>query len=193
MDHPNLLEIPNNYNQIVAELDLPDGWEKGKKPHRPSYLMASRFLINFRDPRVAITLREPAKKTYDFMEPQHNHFLQLLRRPGHDLSDDEMMTIALLLDQIGWPSKFKRDWARTTFFPPHNVLQIQGTWVQERIKSRAIILDTTFDSGNYVQEVWFIAPAEIFDIYAAECERIFSSFRWTIATEELTATPWASS
>lgn len=193
MDHPNLLEIPNNLNQIVAEMDLPDGWDKGKKPHRPSYLMASRFLISDRDARVAITLREPAKKTYDFMEPQHNHFLQLLRRPGHELSDDEMLTIALLLDQVGWPSKFKRDWARTVFYPPHNVLQIQGLWVQERIKSRAIILDTTFDSGNYVQEIWFIAPAEIFDIYASECERIFSSFRWTIATDELIATPWASS
>ncbi|MDZ4832448.1 MAG: hypothetical protein SGJ27_01480 [Candidatus Melainabacteria bacterium] len=193
MDQPNLLEITNNLNQVVAELDLPDGWEKGKKPTRPAYLMASRFLISYRDARVGLSLREPAKKTYDFMEPQHNHFLQLLRRPAHELSDDEMLTIALLLDQIGWPSKFKRDWARTIYSPPHNVLQIQGLWVQERIKSRAIILDTTFDSGNYVQEVWFIAPAEIFDIYASECERIFSSFRWTIATEELTSTPWASS
>ena len=192
MDYSNKLEIANHLNQIVAELDLPDGWERGKKPHRPSYLLASRFFLSDRDPRVAITLREPAKKTYDFMEPQHNHFLQLLRRPAHELGEDELLNIHLLLDQIAWPAKFKRDWARTTFYPPHNVLQIQGLWVQERIKSRAIILDTTFDSGNFVQEIWFVAPAEIFDVYAAECERIFSSFKWTIATEELTTYPWAS-
>lgn len=193
MEHTNVIAIPNHLGQIVAEIDLPDGWERGKKTHRPSYLLASRFFLSDRDERVAITLREPAKKTYHFMEPQHNHFLQMLRRPAHELSDDEMLTIHLLLEQAAWPAKFKRDWARTIFYPPHNILQIQGLWVQERIRSRAIILDTTFDSGNFVQEIWFVAPAEVFDVYAAECERIFSSFRWTIATEELTATPWAAS
>jgi hypothetical protein len=193
VDYGNIMQVNNNLGQVVAELDLPDGWEKGKKPHRPSYLLASKFYLSDRDERVAITLREPPKKTYHFVEPQQNEFLQLLRRPAHELSDAEMLNIHLLLEQVSWPAKFKRDWARTTYFPPHNVLQIQGLWVQERIKSRAIILDTTFDSDNYVQEIWFIAPAEIFEVYAAECERIFSSFRWNVDVEELTTTPWASS
>lgn len=193
MDYGTILQITNNLGQIVAELDLPDGWERGKIKQRPSYLLASKFFLSDRDERVAITLREPAKKTYHFLDVQQNEFLQLLRRPAHELSEQELLNIHLLLEQVAWPAKFKRDWARTTYFPPHNVLQIQGLWVQERIKSRAIILDTTFDSDNYVQEVWFVAPAEIFDVYAAECERIFSSFRWNVDVEELTVAPWASS
>ncbi|MBX9666805.1 MAG: hypothetical protein K2X93_04265 [Candidatus Obscuribacterales bacterium] len=193
MDDSNKIDIHNQRGELVADLALPDGWERGQKPQRPSYLLASRFFLSDRDKRVAITLREPAKKTYDFMDPQQNHFLQMLRRPAHELSDTEMMNIHLLLEQAGWPAKFKRDWARTTFVPPHNILQLQGVWVAERIKSRAIILDTTFDTANYVQEVWFIAPTEIFDVYAAEAERIFSSFRWNVDMEDVTNYPWASS
>jgi hypothetical protein len=187
MDDTDLLEIANQKGEVVAQVDLPDGWLRGKKPHRPSYLLASRFFLSDRDPRVAITLREPAKKTYHFMDAQQNLFLQLLRRPAHELSEQEILNIHLLLEQAAWPAKFKRDWARTTWLPPRNVLQLQGLWVQEKIKSRAIILDTTFDTGNFVQEIWFIAPAEVFDVYAAEAERIFSSFRWLGATQ---ANPW---
>jgi len=192
-DYGTILQIHNNLGQVVAEMDLPDGWHRGKIPSRPSYLLASKFYISDRDQRIGITLREPPKKTYHFVEPQQNEFLSLLRRPAHEVGEQALLNISLLLEQVSWPAKFKRDWARTTYFPPHNVLQIQGTWVQERLKSRGLILDTTFDSDNYVQEVWFLAPAEIFDIYAAECERIFSSFRWNVDVEELTSNPWASS
>lgn len=192
METTNKIEIPNQYGQTVAEISLPDGWARGKKPPRPGYLFASKFYLSDRDARIGITLREPAKKTYQFVEPQHNEFLQLLRRPAHELGDQELLNIHLLLDQVQWPAKFKRDWARTVYIMPHNVLQIQGIWLNERLMSRAIILDTTFDQGNYVQEIWLTGPAEIWHVYAAEAERIISSFKWTIDTEELSQSPWVA-
>ncbi len=189
METDNVIKIPDHKGEPVAEILLPDGWARGTKPPRPGYLFVSKFLISDRDKRIGITLREPAKKTYHFMEPQQNLFLQLLRRPAHELSETEVMNIHLLLEQVAWPAKFKRDWAKTVLFAPRNVLMIQGVWVMERIKSRGLIIDTTFDMGNFVQEIWFVAPAEIFDLYSAEADRIFNSFRWTNATDDLYAYP----
>jgi hypothetical protein len=48
-DYGTILQIHNNLGQVVAEMDLPDGWHRGKIPSRPSYLLASKFYLSDRD------------------------------------------------------------------------------------------------------------------------------------------------
>lgn len=57
--------------------------------------------------------------------------------------------------------------------------------MQENIKARGIIVDVTLDSGNYVQEVWFVAPPEVFDDFIDDAEQIFGSLKWTQNAESL--------
>lgn len=183
MDEVNKIEIPNQYGTSIGELTIPEEWQRGTRPPRPGYLWISKFFVSPRDERVGVCLRDPAKKTFHYLSAQENPFLQLLRKPAHDLTEDEFLSVHLMLEQVGWPGRFKRDWAKTVHHEPSNVLEVQGIWLQENIKARGLILDTTFDSGNFVQEVWFVAPPEVFEEYVPDAERILSSFSWKVPAE----------
>ncbi len=185
MSEVNKIEIPNQNGEIVAELTMPEDWETGIKPPRPGYLWISKFFTSHKDERVGVCLRDPAKKTYHYLETQKNPFLELLRRPPHELNDDEFLAVHLLLEQVGWPGRFKRDYAKTVGLDSGNVLEIQGLWVQENIKARGIIVDVTLDSGNFVQEVWFVAPPEVFEDFIEDAEQIFGSLKWSQNAENL--------
>ncbi len=180
MDESFTIEIPNQLGVPVAELTIPEDWQKGVKPPRPGYLFFSKFLVSPRNEKVGVCLRTPAKKTYGFLSAHENPFLQLLRKPPHDLTEDEFQSIHLVLDHVGWPAKFKRDWCKTVRFNPSNVLSVQGVWTPENIKARGIIADTTFDTGTFVQEIWFVAPPDLFEEYVPFAERIFQSFTWRV-------------
>ena len=179
MAEVNKIEIPNQSGEVVAELVVPEEWEQGTKPPRPGYLWISKFFVSPKDERVGVCLRDPAKKTYHYLEAQQNPFLELLRRPAHELSEDEFLSVHLMLEQVGWPGRFKRDYAKTVEFESTNVLEIQGLWLQENIRARGIIVDTTFDGDNFVQEAWFVAPPEVFDDFADEADQIFASLQWS--------------
>lgn len=185
MEQEHKITIPNQFGTPIAELAVPEDWNSGTKPPRPGYLWISKFYISDRDERVGVCLRDPAKKTYNYLSAQQNPLLQLLRRPAHELNEEEFLSVHLLLEQVGWPGRFRRDWARTVAHGETNVLEVQGLWLQENTKSRGLIVDTTFDSGNYVQEVWFVAPPELFDEYALEADRIFSSFEWKVTADQM--------
>ncbi len=178
-----LIQIPNRQNQLVATITLPEDWIAGKKPARPAYLQMQKFFVSPRDERAGICLRSPGKKTYDYLSSQENPFLELLRKPPHPLSEQEFLGIQLLLEQASWPGRFSREQAKTTFFNPRNVLELQGLWIKENMMSRALILDTTYDTGNYVQEVWFISPPEKFHDFVWEIDQIFSSLTWYTAAQ----------
>lgn len=179
MAEVNKIIIPNQDGKGIAEITVPEEWEEGTKPPRPGYLWISKFFISPKDEKAGICLRDPAKKTYHYLEAQQNPFLELLRRPAHDLTEEEFLSVHLMLEQVGWPGRFKRDYAKTVAFESTNVLEIQGMWLQENIRSRGIIVDTTFDSGNYVQEVWFVAPPEVFDDFQDDIDKAFASLKWT--------------
>lgn len=185
MDEPVKIDILNHKGIAVADLTVPELWERGKKPPRPGYLMASKFWVSPRDNRIGFTLREPAKKTYHFLTAQENPFLQLLRRPAHPLNPTEIANIHLILDQIAWPAKFQMDWAKTVQVYPSNVLQVQGVWLQENVKSRVMLIDTTFDTANLVQEVWFTGPPDRFEEYVPECDRLFGSLTWKVSVDQM--------
>lgn len=176
-----LIQIPNKQGQLVATLTLPEDWFTGTKPPRPAYLQMQKFFVSPRDERAGICLRTPGKKTYDFLSSQENPFLELLRKPPHALSEQEVQSIQLLLEQASWPARFARDQARTIFLNPRNALELQGLWINEKLKSRALILDTTYDTGNFVQEVWFISPPEKFHDFVWEIDQIFNSLTWYTA------------
>ncbi|MBZ0185087.1 MAG: hypothetical protein K8F91_02470 [Candidatus Obscuribacterales bacterium] len=183
MTEANIIEIPNQKGNPVAKLTLPEEWERGAKPPRPGYLWISKFFVSPRDERVGIGLRAPAKKTYHYLTAQENPFLSLLRRPGHELTEEEFLSVHLLLEQVGWPGRFKKDWAKTVSYDQGTVLRVQGLWTQESVYSQGMIFDTTNDSGNYVQEAWFVAPPELFEDYVEEAEAIFESVMFETATE----------
>ena len=174
----NKIIIPNQDGNKIAELSVPEEWETGTKPPRPGYLWIAKFFVSPKDERAGICLRDPAKKTYHYLDAQENPFLELLRRPAHELTEDEFQTVHLMLEQVGWPGRFKRDYAKTVSHDSTNVLEIQGIWIQENLKSRGMILDATFDSGNFVQEVWFVAPPEIFEDFQDEIDQTFASLTW---------------
>jgi|GEM_PF-1485027 len=181
MTDANFIDITNQHGAPMARLTLPEEWEPGAKPPRPGYLWISKFFVSPRDPRVGVGVRAPAKKTYHYLTARENPFLSLLRRPGHELSEEEFLGIHLLLEQVGWPGRFKKDWAKTVSYEHGTVLRVQGLWTQESVYSQGMLVDTSFDSGHHVQEVWFVAPPEVFHDYVEDAEAIFDSINFDLA------------
>ena len=168
----------------VAQFSLPDGWMSATAPDRPGYFWISRFYASPEQEGCGFYLRVPAKRTYFRRAATENPFLKLLSQPAHELDEEEFLAIHLLLEHVSWPARFQRDSAKTIYVEPFNVLEVEGTWLEQGLKARGIIMDTSRMSAAFVQEFWFVCDPARFEETRGMVDEVLGSIAWSQAVAQ---------
>jgi hypothetical protein len=104
-------------------------------------------------------------------------FKVLLEQAPHLVEATQLRSVEMVLRDASEPEYFQCDSARTIFLAGKTVLQVDGLWTQNQLRSRAYFADRDGD-GKTVSEIHYLAPLSIFEQHLAEVESFLLTVSW---------------
>lgn len=101
-------------------------------------------------------------------------FHDLLSKPPHLLSSDELKQVSQALRDKANPENFKILSAKTETINGRTVLSIEGSYRQFDVRAQVKYVDSEAD-GSIVREVSYTAPAKDYAKYILAAQKSFSS------------------
>lgn len=162
-----------DYGQI-KQISLPDGWVGGRVDfgHYDQRSLVQFTPSGIPDVRVCFFYRGLP------VDDESGHrFRALLEVPAHKLTSDELESMAVVLSNLAIPKAFTIESAETIELNGKSVVSVTGTWLDSGHKNWGLLISTD-GSGSVIQEIHFIAPSELYDLYLSEASAAINSVEW---------------
>jgi hypothetical protein len=156
----------------IKSMELPHGWiEIPVEKH-----IASDFLKEYRAPE-----NEEVKLSFYYRGKRiapggAADFLTVLALPDHELSEEEFISVDLVVRNASDPEFFVLSSSRTEMINGKRVLIVEGIW-NTGIVDMAMFIDSD-KTGSAVQEVHYQAPEKDFGRYVEQVEDSFKTIVW---------------
>ncbi|CAN5308227.1 hypothetical protein BH11CYA1_BH11CYA1_45870 [soil metagenome] len=153
-------------------MELPIGWvECPDEQHT-----GSDFIKEFRAPES-----EEIKLTFYYRGKRIGaggaaDFLAVLALPDHELSEEEFISVDLVVRNASDPEYFLLSSSRTETMNGKRVLLVEGIW-SSGIVDMAMFIDSD-KTGSAVQEVHYQAPEKDFGMYVEQVDSSFKTIVW---------------
>jgi hypothetical protein len=165
----------SNQGQVAA-MDLPDGWvEKPAETMRTT--IGTRSLREFSQPDEPEACICFYYRGLPLTAVGAAAFRTTIRQPEHPLSAKEIETLREVLKERGDASVFVIESARTLDWNGRRVLRLEGHYKQTGANLIELFVDCD-GTGRAVQEIYFIAPADIFPRYDQAAEKALRTIEW---------------
>lgn len=161
----------------IESLELPSDWEastdsssfggRAVKRFHPVGLTEVRFVVYLRE----VTLSRPSQEAFE----------NVIYSEFHALTQDELDGLGEVLEGMSNSQAFHLASAITTYLCGKRVLKIHGRWLKSMEETLSCFVDVRGD-GKIVQQIYFIAPFDLFEKYSAQVDKIFTSIKWKLAT-----------
>lgn len=155
----------------IASIELGEKWQARTAPSGAIELLAFSLKA---DESVQLNLFYRGKSVNPVAAER---FHKLLGQVAHEVDPSELRLVEMVLRDASEPEYFQCDSARTLMIGGKMVLQVDGLWTQNRLKSRAFFADRDGD-GKTVSEIHYLAPVSQFEQHLADVEAILKTVRW---------------
>lgn len=157
----------------VASVTLPAGWVEA--PRQPDF--GGRTLRKFYpagQPQVRFCSYYRAEP---LSQPASKAFQQVLYGEFHSLGQEELNSIADVLEGMSNAHGFQVIEATTGYLHTQRVIKIRGRWLESKDDTLCLFTDVK-GNGEVVQQIYFSAPVHEFTARALESDEIFHSIEW---------------
>ena len=104
-------------------------------------------------------------------------FHSVIAAGTHDLNADELESIAMIVREASEPEYFDLSTLRVDVLRNRQVLVVEGFNKEEQKYDLGIYIDAD-GTGSIVQEIHYIAPAQVYGNHRAEVMSIFNTLEW---------------
>ncbi len=174
-DGPDPNPEVKNHGQI-AEMTLPKGWVGGA-PYKFSGGIGTR---SFREVHPADAPNAMLCFYYRGLPISADGgkaFHDLLQKPPHALTEDELKSLSEVLRDKARPEDFKVSSVRTQDWNGRRVLVVEGRYPGIQEDTTEIFVDASGD-GRAVQEIYYQAPTDVYAKYATAAKDSMKSIDW---------------
>jgi hypothetical protein len=158
----------------IKRVILPEEWQRtSDKPDSSTASTLKNFALRH-DPQVVIQFYYDGN---DSGEADGQEFLEILSKPPHLLTVEELPLIYVISGGAGHPDYFETRYARTQSIRGKTVVVINGVWKSNNMSDLAIFVPID-PSGCQVQEIHYVSTADKYDQYLPAVEQIINSIEW---------------
>jgi hypothetical protein len=104
-------------------------------------------------------------------------FAAALSKPPHALSETGIDDISLVFRDAAYPEYFNMRSARTEILRGRTVLVYDGVWLSTNLRNLGIFFAAD-ELAFFVQEIHYLAPADIFEAHLGEAKMCLDSIDW---------------
>lgn len=158
----------------VAEMNLPPGWKEGQPEKSGSGTSSFREFHAADSPEAKLCFYYRGRR---ISEEGGRHFHNLLEKPPHNLSAEEVQSLGEALRDRANPDDFNMLVAKTEDINGKRVLVIEGRYKEIQQDTRALLVDSD-GSGTAVQEIYYQAPKDLFPKYLLAASSAMKSIQW---------------
>jgi len=174
-------EGPNPHPEVkghgqIAEMSLPKGWIEGA-PYRFSGGIGTRSFREIHPPDDPNAMLCFYYRGLPISQEGGQKFHDVLSKPPHDLSPEELKSLSEVLRDKAKPEDFTRKSARTEERNGKRVLIVEGRYPGIQENTSEIFVDASGD-GRVVQEIYYQAPEAVYSKYAQAAEDSMHSIKW---------------
>jgi len=160
----------------ILSLELPPGWEESER-QTPA---GGRLLRKFHHPeKKDIRFCSYERTGIELSRPGSELFERILYGQFHELSKDEFLSLAELIEGMSNQSAFSLSRAFTTYLNDRRVLKVEGDWLRLDESTICCFLDVG-GKARMFQMIYFTAPSTY--LAASEgkavADEIFMSIKW---------------
>ncbi|HEY9784728.1 MAG TPA: hypothetical protein V6D17_04935 [Candidatus Obscuribacterales bacterium] len=160
----------------ILSLELPPGWEESER-QEPA---GGRLLRKFHDPdRQEIRFCSYERTGIELSRPGSELFERTLYGQFHELSQDEFLSLAELIEGMSNQSAFSLSRAFTTYLNDRRLLKVEGDWPRLDESTICCFLDVG-GKARMCQLIYFTAPRSYLSTGEgkAVADEIFMSIKW---------------
>lgn len=159
----------------IKSMSLPDGWVAGApEPNRgvPGRVYRYFHAPQSKDVQICYFNRGPA-----MYKQFADGFRDILSKPAHKLSPEEIPYLRELLREMANPKHFQLNNASTIDHNGKRVLLLEGRYIGIQHDVRELFIDSD-GTGQFVQEIYYKAPAAVFQANLPAAIKAFQSIVW---------------
>lgn len=157
----------------IKSLELPKGWARDSSPLESG----GREVIRFHPTGSAQIAVCTFVRQLPLLREAAEAFLVTLNSDFHPLFQDELDLLEDVLEDMADPMAFQITEAFTGTIEDKRVLRIQGRWLKSLEDTLCYVVDVHGD-GKIVQQLYYIAPADLFNDHKASADEVFQSVKW---------------
>jgi hypothetical protein len=172
LESPVLLENEGRIKSIY----LPAGWREvwfADGPD-PSVLRTERIFKPATDNESEIVFFLRGRR---LVESDGRQFVETLQRSIHLLAEDELSALVLVLADLSEPESFELTEARTRELAGLTVLEVRGLWLYDERSYHGVLFPVE-DTGQIVQQIYLLSPAEPFALVDKLFEAVLATIQW---------------
>lgn len=160
---------------LNLRISLSDDWIEHKRIEDGPAVRLVEFRCKSEDAFLGITLRgfEPAPNAAAGMRAE-------FAKPPHQLWPGDVDTVRGCLGEIGSPNMFEIAGARTSSIGGRDALVVEGRWHVAAYDAYNIFVPVTSECSR-LQEIYFVAPGDVFQRHIAVIKSAIATVRWTSA------------
>ncbi len=164
-----------NHGQI-AVLEVPDGWVERSADNYYRDIGA-RSMLEFHPPDAPDAVLCVYYRGLPMRDAAAALFRAVLRQPPHALGFGEIKDLRGVLQERADSKVFTISSARTEDLNGRRILWIEGRYKEAGNDLQQILLDAD-GTGSVVQEIYFVAPKDIFLKYARSARAALTTIVW---------------
>lgn len=158
----------------IEQMSLPSGWTAGQ---RQDNLVGDSSYQEYLAPEQNDVKLCFYYRGYRVSKNPAESFRAVLAKDEHKLSNEEIVSLSEVLRNKDTPEQFKFSEAKTVDLNGKRVLLVSGQYVKSNKRTEAIYIDAD-GTGSACQEVFFQAPADVYDKYIETARDSFKSIEW---------------
>lgn len=158
----------------ISKMNLPTGWEEGVQQQHRQHAASYQEFHPVGEPECQLGFYYRGRRT---SELAGQRFRDLLNKPPHALSRDEIDSLKEIVRDKYSPADFQCSNARTVDIGGKRVLLLEGRYKAIQQDSKHLFIDSD-GTGTAVQEIFFQAPKDKFANYAKVAEQSMKSIKW---------------
>lgn len=169
----------------VARLVVPEGWLEQPVPRRGDFdITTLRKFTPAEKDNVQLVFHY---RGLPISGNQAQNFQHLLAQEPHELVPEEWWLVQEVLNRMAIPDEFHLNSVRTQLVNQRTVLIAEGSWATLDFDMCSMFIDIEGD-GNLVQEIYYAAPADEYQLYLPLFNLAVSTIEWKPLTVDLPET-----
>ncbi len=158
----------------INKIDLPGGWKNGTDYNNGQHSATYKEFHPAAAPDCQLGFYYRGHRT---SESAGCNFHNLLQKPPHNLSEQELKSLGEIVRDKANPKDFTATSARTEDLNGKRVLMIEGEYTASKQVAKHMFIDSD-GTGTAVQEVFFQADSKQYPKYSPAASDAMKSIKW---------------
>lgn len=171
------MSLINFDHGVIASLEIPDDWQNDVALQTEALEIGGRsirrvFSAANDEVRICSYLR-----TIPISAAASQTFQSTLYSDLHELTSEEFLALEEIIEAMSYEEAFERQLASTGHFEGRRSLRIDGVWTELQHQTDALFFAAD-EKASTVQQLYFIAPVDLFALERPKAEQILRSVKW---------------